>query len=149
MDAAVVSALAAVLGSLVGGSATVVTAWVTQRNQSRRDQLDAEIRKREMLYSEFIVESSKLAMDALDHTIDRPDKMFHVYALQNRIRLFASDEVTQAADETIRRILEQYFGPNLTREQLRELAMSSRSEDPLSPFSRACRKEISDMRRGG
>ena len=149
MDTTVVSALAAVLGSLVGGGATVVTAWVTQRTQSRRQQLDEEVRKRETLYAEFIVESSKLAIDALDHTIDNPEKLFQVIALQNRIGLVGSDPVVQAADQTIRRILEQYFGPNLTREQMKELAMSARGKDPLSPFSRACREELLQLRRGG
>ena len=32
MEPAIVSALAAVLGSLVGGSATLVAAWFTQEN---------------------------------------------------------------------------------------------------------------------
>ena len=36
MDATLVSAMAAVLGSLVGGSATVATAWFTQRTQGKR-----------------------------------------------------------------------------------------------------------------
>jgi type VI protein secretion system component VasK len=147
MDTTVVSALAAVLGSLVGGSATVVTAWVTQRTQSRREQIQSEIRKRERLYSDFIVESSKLAMDALDHTLENPEKFFSVYSLQNQIRLVSSDEVADAADQTMRRIIEQYFGPNLTREQLRELAMGSHAEDPVSPFSRACRRELASLRR--
>ena len=35
MDTAIVSAMAAVFGSLVGGSATVATAWVTQKTLSR------------------------------------------------------------------------------------------------------------------
>ena len=37
MDASAVSALSAVLGSLVGGSATVATAWVTQKTLTRRE----------------------------------------------------------------------------------------------------------------
>src|SRR5262245_38598811 len=147
MDTTVVSALAAVLGSLVGGSATVVTAWVTQRTQSRREQIQSEIRKRERLYSDFIIESSKLAMDALDHSLENPEKFFTVYALQNQIRLVSTDAVADAADQTMRRIIDQYFGPNLTREQMRALAQGSHAEDPISPFSRACRAELAEMRK--
>ena len=39
MDATIVSAMAGVLGSLVGGSATVATAWITQRTLSKRELL--------------------------------------------------------------------------------------------------------------
>ena len=60
MDPAIVSAMAAVLGSLVGGSATVATAWITQRTLSKRELIGAEIRTRETLYGEFISECSKL-----------------------------------------------------------------------------------------
>jgi hypothetical protein len=87
MDPAIVSAMAAVLGSLVGGSATVATAWVTQRTLSKRELLGAEIRKREMLYGEFISASSKLVMDSFERTLDKPEKLLCVYELLNRIRL--------------------------------------------------------------
>ena len=37
MDATIGSAMAGVFGSLVGGSATVATAWITQKTLSRRE----------------------------------------------------------------------------------------------------------------
>src|SRR5437868_8887965 len=109
MDATIVSALSAVLGSAVGGSVTFATAWITQKTQSRRQLVRAEIRKRESLYGEFIAECSKLLIDALDHTLDNPDKLLLTYALQkNRIRLTSSDAVVAAADQTLHSILKQY-----------------------------------------
>ena len=104
MDQSVVSALSAILGSLVGGSATIATAWITQKTQSRRELVGAEIRKRELLYTEFIDECSKLAIDALDHTLDDTTKVFRVYALSSRIRLTSSDMVVAAADQTVKHI---------------------------------------------
>jgi len=142
MDPSIVSALSAVLGSLVGGSATIATAWITQKTQSKRELAGAEIRKRELLYTEFIDECSKLAIDALDHTLDDTTKVFHVYALQNRIRLTSSDVVVAAADQTIKHIVKNYFGPNITREELRDLVLDGTHEDPLKPFSEACRNEL-------
>ena len=68
MDPAIVSAMAAVFGSLAGGSATVATAWVTQRTLSKRELLGAEIRTRQTLYGEFIRECSKLVVDSFTHT---------------------------------------------------------------------------------
>jgi hypothetical protein len=150
MDPGVIGALSAVLGSVVGGSATIVTAWVTQRTQGRRTLIRAEIRKREQLYAEFIGECSKAAIDALDHTLDDPAKLFQVYALENRIRLVSSDEVVAAADRAIKVIVRQYFTPNLGPEAMREMALKSFAEDvkrddPLRPFSEACRKELKEL----
>jgi hypothetical protein len=154
MDTAVVSALSAVLGSIVGGSATIATAWVTQRTQSRRSRLRAEISKREALYARFIAECSKLAIDALDHHLDNPGKMFQVYALENRIRLTSSDAVVAAAAETIARIIKQYYITNLAPEQLRAFTLSvmenpAERPDPLRPFSEACRAELVELYRAG
>jgi hypothetical protein len=148
MDSTVVAASAGVLGSLVGGAATIATAWLTQRTQTRRQTIVAEIRKREALYAEFIVECSKLAIDALDHNLESPQQVMHVFALQNRIKLLASDAVVATSDQTIKRILEQYFGPNLSKEALRELAFKSMDEDPVRAFSKACREELRELERG-
>ena len=79
MDPSIVSALSAVLGSLVGSSATIATAWITQKTQSRRELVGAEIRKRELLYSEFIDECSKLTLDALDHTRSMTARRFFTF----------------------------------------------------------------------
>jgi hypothetical protein len=146
MDPAIVSALSAILGSIVGGSATIATAWVTQRVQGQRELVSAEIRKRELLYTKFISECSKLAVDSLDHALDRPETLLQVYALQNRIRLTASDAVIVAATQTINLILKQYFERNITIEELRELAHPNNSDnDPLKVFSEACRNELQQI----
>lgn len=148
MDTSVVAASAAVLGSLVGGAATVATAWITQRTQTRRQAILTEIRKREALYAEFIAECSKLAIDALDHNLEDPGKVLQVIALQNRIKLFSSDAVAEATDQTIKRILAQYFDRNLTRDELRDFAFARIDEDPVRAFSKACRDELRALERG-
>jgi len=148
MDSSIVTALSAILGSLVGGSASIATAWITQKTQSRRELVITEIRKRELLYTEFIDECSKLAIDALDHTLDDTTKVFHVYALQSRIRLTSSDKVVTAAEQTVKHILKNYFVPNMTRQEIRDLALSGTHEDPLKPFSEACRSELKALQSG-
>lgn len=144
MDAGIVSAMAGVLGSLVGGSAAVATTWVTQRTVSKRELISAEIRKRETLYGQFIGECSKLLIDSIERTLDRPQTLVSAYELINRIRLCASDAVLVQADEVLRRITEQYFSPNLSVEEIRALTRS-RSADPLKPFGDACRVELQAM----
>ena len=108
MDPALVGALAGVLGSLAGGSATVAAAWVAQKTQGKRELAQAEIHKREKLYGEFIGECSRLLMDALSHNLEEPQKLVTAYELLNRIRLSASDAVLAEAEHIVRRITDQY-----------------------------------------
>jgi len=144
MDSAIVTAMAGVLGSLVGGSATVATTWVTQRTQSRRELIQTEIRKRETLYGEFIDECAKLLLDAFTHTLDKPEIVLPLYAVINRIRLSASPPVLREAEHLLTRITEQYGSSNLTLDEMRALARSG--DDPLKPFGETCRVELKAMR---
>jgi hypothetical protein len=146
MDATFVSALVGVLGSLVGGSATVATAWITQKTVSKRERIDAEIRQRETLYAGFIRESSRLVVDSFAHTLDKPETLVSAYELINRIRLSASDAVLAAAEDVLRQITEQYFSPNLSVEELRGLVRSG-SADPIKRFGEACRSELKSVKR--
>lgn len=141
MDPTVVSAMSAVLGSLVGGSASIATAWFTQKTQGQRESVRADVKKRELLYADFIGECSRLAIDALDHSLEKAEILVKLYSLHNRIRLSSSDPVVDAASHAIRRVLELYFGPNVTKEELQELVLTMK-EDPLRIFSEACRYEL-------
>ena len=146
MDAAFVSAFAGVFGSLVGGSATVATAWITQRTLTKHERIGAEIRQRETLYGEFIREGSKLVVDSFAHTLERPETLLAVYELTNRIRLSASDAVLKEAENVLRRITEEYFSPNLSVEDIHELVRSG-AADPVQQFAEACRAELKLMKR--
>lgn len=147
MDTTMLTAMSGVLGSLVGSAGTVAATWVTQRTLSRRELVQAEIRKRETLYGEFISECAKLLVDAFTHGLDRPDQLLPIYALINRIRLCASQPVLVEAEHVLRQISEQYFLKNLTVEELRQLARSE-NLDPLKPFGEACRAEFKLVRKG-
>jgi hypothetical protein len=146
MDQAIISALAAVLGSLVGGASSITTAWFSQKAQSRRESVNAEIRRRELVYTEFINECSRLAIDAFNHPLENPATMMNAYALLNRIRLTSSDSVVDAADQTVKNIVEQYFRPNLSMEELQEMTAAGRA-DPLKEFSVGCRQELRRLSR--
>lgn len=141
MDAPLISVAAGLLGSIIGGSATIGTSWVAQKTLNRRELIRDEIRKREALYGEFIAECAKLLVDAYTHTLEQPDKLLPVYALLNRVRLTASPPVLALAEGLLARITDQYFASNLTFEELRALARSE-DADPLKPFGEACRAEL-------
>ena len=145
MDNAIVTLMAGVLGSLVGGSASVATAWITQKTVSKRELTQLEMRKRETLYGEFIAECAKLLMDAFTHTLEAPEKLLPLYAMLNRIRLSASQPVLAQAEHLLSRITDQYFSRNLTIEEILDLARSE-GADPLKSFGEACRLELKSMR---
>ena len=144
MDPAVLGALSAVLGSIVGGSASIATAWFTQSSQGRREIVRAEMQKRETLYAEFIGECSRLLADALGHQLEKADMLVKVYALENRIRLTSTDAVVEAAADTLKGILALYFQPNMEKDDLRKLPESMKN-NPLKAFSEACRKELAGL----
>ena len=145
MDTALLSGMAAVAGSIVGASSTVFTAWITQRTQSRRELVNADMREREALYTEFIKECSKLAIDSLAHGIEEPAKMWSAYALLNQIRLLAGEPVLAEAEAVLKRIAEQYFSPNVSLEEFRTITQSVHT-DPLRSFGEACRAELKALR---
>jgi len=145
MDANLIPAMSGVLGSLVGGSATVATAWLTQRTLTRRELNVRDMRQREKLYSDFISECARLLIDAFTHTLDSPEKLLELYALTNRIRLTASQPVLAEAEHMMSRITDQYFSSNLGVEEMRQLARSA-GADPLKAFGEACRAELKTIR---
>jgi hypothetical protein len=147
VEISAISGLSAVLGSLVGGSASIATAWLTQTTQGRRERINTETLKREALYSEFISECVKLNIDSLDHALDEPATLVEATAVLNRIRLRSSESVVEAGAEVIQNILGRYVGPKMTREQIMEYALSKGREDPMKKFADACRKELAELQR--
>jgi hypothetical protein len=146
MDNSIITAMAGVLGSLVGGSVTIATTWVTQRTLSKRELLRTETRRRENLYGEFISECSKRVIDSFERTLDKPENLLSMYELLNRIRLCSSDTILHEAEQVLKLVTEQYFSSNLSLEEMRALIQKGGNEDPLRPFAEACRSELKSMR---
>ena len=144
MDMTIVSACAGIVRSLCGGSASVATAWVTQKTVTKRERIRAEIKKREALYGEFINECSQRLMESLARSLEKPETLLSTYALLNRIRLCASDAVLGQAHEIVGFIMEQYFAPNVSIEEFHERVHND-GIDPVKAFSEACRRELTSM----
>ena len=151
MNSGVISALAAIMGALVGGLASLASTWIGERSRHRRDLLQREIARQESGYSEFIDQASKLYVASATHHIDHDDaELEHtvsLYAVASRIRLFASDQVIAEAEKVIDRIFIQFGADNISAEQLRVSALETR-DDPLIAFSIVCRHELQDIKRG-
>src|SRR5271165_4190854 len=133
MDSTVMTATAAALGSLVGAAASIATTWISQRTQTRREFAAGTLREREALYGEFITEASRLVVDALIHSLERPETFVNLYGILNRIRLVSGEKVLAEAEACCRRIVDLYAKPNMTAEQIRAAFEVDRL-DPLKAF---------------
>ena len=98
-QSAAITALAAIAGSVVGGLASFLTTFFTQRNQAHRDLLSQNVAHREELYSQFIKEAANLYVDSLDKTLEKPASLIGMYSLVGRIRLVGNDKVLAAAEK--------------------------------------------------
>ncbi|HWO01828.1 MAG TPA: hypothetical protein VNS63_21415 [Blastocatellia bacterium] len=151
MEPGLTSALAAVMGALVGGLSSLASTWVGERSRNRRDLLQREIGKRETTYSDFIEKAAQLTYDAATHRAadvvgETALELVKLYAVASRIRLFASDRVLLAAEKVIEQLLVRFGDEVLTDEQLRESILQNK-EDFLKDFSAACRNELQGLQR--
>ena len=103
IDPAFVSAISALVGALIGGSASLAAAIYTQRYQNRLQRIARETAKREQVYAEFIMDASKLLLNAYVHDgiILGGDEQ-HLVGLANRMRLFAPSSIINEAEAVIR-----------------------------------------------
>ena len=146
MNPAIAAPLAAIAGSLVGALGSSIGTWITARHQDRRDLLGKQFARREALYSDFIGESARLLVYAMQHNASELETMLPVYALLSRIRLSSSEPVLREAEQVIKHIVSTYPKPNLTAEQIESQAVTDR--DPLRQFSDLCRRELDSLQRG-
>jgi hypothetical protein len=79
--------------------------------------------------------------------LERPEPLVALYGILSQIRLISGEEVLREAENCCRRIVDLYFQPNLTAEQIRD-AFDANELDPLKDFSVSCRRELLAMSSG-
>jgi hypothetical protein len=141
---ATIPTLSAIGGSVIGALTSTVSAWIGQRQRERRELVANKVSQLEQLYSDFINESARLLVDAVQHSLEDPSTLVPMYALISRIRLRSSTEVIESGERLIATILKLYFEPNLTPEKLRTAA--NKHNDHLRDFSNVCRRELESIR---
>jgi len=147
MDGAPISALAALAGSVIGGLTALATSWLTQQAQARAQENTRDLTAREALYSDFIVEASRLIGDAWVNDKPEMSKLIGLYAMVSRMRVRSSARVIETAEKIALTIVETYFTPNRTLREVYDMLNSERM-DPLRGFSEACRDELRSLRAG-
>ena len=141
MDSTLTSVLAALGGSIVGASTPVLSNFILQRSLTQRELTNREIAQREELYAEFIRQGTACYAKALAQSLDKMDDIVAMYALVNRIRLFASESVLRAAEAFVKTLIAKYGEPNMSIEELKAAALEQHA-DPLNDFALKCRLEL-------
>ena len=147
MNAAYVTAFAALAGSVIGGLTTFAAAWVTQRQQANVQWLLQEKTRRQELYQQFIEEASKLYLDALMHDQAAIPPLVSLYASLNKMRVVSTPGVVERADKLVRMIVDTYFLPNKTFQELHTMVANG-ALDFLRDFSEACQEELDALTPG-
>jgi hypothetical protein len=142
VDHAILSAVTALVGSLIGGVSTFAAYWMSQRIQTHHRRLMQQAVIRETLYAEFIVEASRRLADAWSHGAEGPQVIANLYSAVQRMRLTFSSEVVSAAERVMQAILDAYAEPDKSFDELRQTIRGHRSREWLSEFSEVCRKEL-------
>jgi hypothetical protein len=149
IDPTLVSPVAALLGALVGGGASLLAAIYTQRCQNRLQRVAAEITKREMVYADFVMHASNLLLRAYTRDgIELSGDEQRLIGLINRMRLFAPMNVIGTAEAVLRVIVEISLKPGVELRQLATEALTkSLDPDPLLKFSLVCRADLDSLHR--
>jgi len=147
MDPNIVSALAALIGAIIGGCTSVLASWVAQRSQARAQWHRQQHLQLEQLYKDFIENAVECYAHALQN--DQPDMplLVRLYGKIDLIQLHSTQPVIRAAEDIRNRILETYLDPNKEFYEISEMVRSG-SINLLSKFSNACREELESMRIG-
>lgn len=143
MDTALVTATAALGGSVVGGLASGTATWLSQRTQLKADNRARQISYREELFRDFIIAATK----AYDQAVmtDKPDiqDFIPMFGMINRMQVICAPRTIASAQKVVRATLETFFQPNKTFAEI--LAMMQREgtvPSPFSEFAEVAREEL-------
>ena len=142
LDAAYISAISALAGSVIGGLTTGFTTWLSRRSQARAGMIAHDLARREDLTRDFIIAASKTYGDAIGNNEPKMPEIVDLYGMVNRMHVLGMRTTTACADVVMRSIIDTYFGPNRTVADLRELVRTGQGIDPLKDFSEAAREEL-------
>jgi hypothetical protein len=140
-SAAYLSAVAALVGTFVGGVTSIATSWLGQQRQTKEQRRAREKDELQALYKQFIEDASKLYVDALEHDTTELPKLVDIYTTINRMRVLSPPKVVAEADKALWMIIDTYAKKNETFSGIR-LSISQGFPDPLRAFSQACHDEL-------
>jgi hypothetical protein len=141
MDAAYISGISALAGSVIGGLTSSFTTWLSEF-PGAAGMVAHDLARREDLVRDFIIAASKTYGDAIINSEPKMPEAVDLYAMVSRMRALGMGKTTACADIVMRAIVDTYYTPNRTVADLRELTRSGQGIDPLKDFSEAARQEL-------
>src|SRR5262249_2489758 len=141
MEAAYISAFAALAGTAIGGLTSFSTPWTTQQARTPARRRAAQGENPAQVVGRFLRAGGENQAEAPQNHRDDISGLIGIYALTNRIRLMSTEAVVESADTVCRIIVDAYLAPNMTLEEMRTNWID-KHVDPLRDFSEACRREL-------
>jgi ribosomal protein S17 len=145
MSTASISALAALLGSVIGALTSLIATWLSQSAQARTQQLMEHRTRRQQLYQAFIEEASRLYAHALTSNDAKVGDLVGLYAMVARMRVLSAPEVVRHAEAVAGAIIDMVFEPVKDLRDLRDI-VDSNQIDPFRDFADACRDDLTRSR---
>jgi len=133
-----------IIGSGASGLVSGFLSFFAQHAISRKARLSKDAASRQLLYSEFIEEASRLYIELLDGNLKQPSALVPMYSLINRIRLVGSKKVLMAAENVADEILNSCNHSTITIEDMRKIREERRIH-PMHDFTAACREEREEL----
>lgn len=146
MNAAYVSALAALAGSIIGALTTGLTTWLNQRADKKAGQREAQAKRLEALFADFIVAASRAYGEALISSEPKIEEIIGLYAMVSQMRVVCSTATVDCAEHIMLATIDTYFSPNKTVRELNQLMKDGVGIDPLRDFAAAARTELGSLR---
>jgi len=144
MDAAYISALSALAGSVVGGLTSGCTTWMSLQSQARTGRRSADLTRRQELFKDFILAASNAYTDALVSTEPKTHDIVALWAMVSRMRVLCNARTAAAAEKIMHVITDISFEPPKTTTDLHALMKKGMGADPMRDFSEAAREELLD-----
>src|SRR5271165_3571855 len=87
VDAAYLSALSALAGSVVGGLTTGLSTWISQSVSAEASLLSSHLARREELFRDFVISASRVYGEALTSNDPKIPELVELYSLLSRMRI--------------------------------------------------------------
>ena len=145
MDAAFISAVSALAGSVVGGLTSGFTNWLNQRAQIKASLVTHAISRREDLFRDFVVAASKAYGEAMISSDPQIPELVELYGMISRMRTMSLARTVACAERVMIETIAAYSVPNRTMRELHDLLESGTGIDPLKDFAQAAREELQTL----
>ncbi len=139
MDSSIlIPTIAALAGTLIGGLTSFLSSFYLKKAEWKKEARLLELKKREDLYSEYLIESGRLLVSFIEQPMKSTSEFAKISALLGKIRMSASDPVIEAAQKLFKEILTSQKSENKGNLDGDEAKYESNHQ----VFSQACREEL-------